>query len=141
MEAEERKKQLAAWRTRIGGRIAELRADFGLSLQELANRTHGLCSKSQISNYEHGIRMPSVLEAAVLSRAFGTSTGHLLCLDDQMPALSQEEIAVIRDLRDIPKNERQQYMERIHALAEAHRKPIPGKPTLKVVGSKSHPRK
>lgn len=115
------------WKERIGARIKELRELKGWSLGRLAIETGDRLKKSAISNYEQGIRMPGPEEAILLAEALGESPAHILCLDDDMPALSKLEAELIRNMRILPENERDQYAERIAALALAYKKPVPDK--------------
>lgn len=115
------------WKERIGARIKQLRELKGWSLGKLAIETGDRLKKSAISNYEQGTRMPGPEEAILLAEAMGESPAHILCLDDDMPALSKLEAELIRNMRILPENERAQYAERIAALAMAYKKPVPDK--------------
>lgn len=76
---------------RIGERIRGERRRLGWSLRELADRTDGTLEKSRISNYEQGIRRPSIEVATQLAEIFGTvSATWLLCLDDSDPLSDAE---------------------------------------------------
>lgn len=124
----------AAWRQKIGARIRELRDLEGWSLTDLERRTAQLAqragdpaltlAKSRLSNYEQGTRMPGPVEAVVLGTVFEVSPAHILCLDDDMPALSKMEADLIRNFRTLPENQRDEYAERIATLALAYRKPV-----------------
>ena len=61
-------------------RIKELRVERGLSQEELAKQT-GL-SRSAISAWENGTRVPAVTAVAVLAEFFGASTDSLLGLEN-----------------------------------------------------------
>lgn len=123
-----------AWKKRIGSRIRELRDLKGWSLMDLERRTAELAqkhkepglqlTKSRLSNYEQGIRMAGPFEATVLGMVFEEAPAHILCLDDQMPALSKKEADLIRNIRALPENQREEYLERIANLALAYRKPV-----------------
>jgi transcriptional regulator with XRE-family HTH domain len=115
----------AEWRARIGARLQELRNLRGWSLTTLARQTGDRLNKSAISNYEQGTRMPGPEEATALAEALGESPAHILCLDDDMPALSKTEAQLIHDLRALPENEREEYAERISSLAKIYKKPVP----------------
>ena len=115
------------WKEVIGARIRELRNLKGWSLARLERETGGRLKKSGISNYEQGTRLPGPDEAVILGEALGESPAHILCLDDDMPALSKFEAELIGNLRALPENERAQYAERIAALAMAYKKPVPDK--------------
>jgi transcriptional regulator with XRE-family HTH domain len=113
------------WRTRIGRRLSELRALKGWSQAELCRRARDRVGKTQLSNYEQGIRMPGPEEASILGAALGESPAHILCLDDDMPALSKNEAKLINDLRALPERDRAAYADKIAALALAHKMPVP----------------
>ena len=67
----------------IGSRLREARKAQKLSLQQLADMTGGVLSKSRISNYEQGLRRVGIEEARILAKALGTvSATYLLCLED-----------------------------------------------------------
>jgi transcriptional regulator with XRE-family HTH domain len=53
----------------IGRRLRAARHERGLSLAQLAVLTDGLYSKSRISNYEQGLRRPSIEAVQVLAEA------------------------------------------------------------------------
>jgi transcriptional regulator with XRE-family HTH domain len=69
----------------IGRRLARTRVSRGLTLAQLAERTNGVCSKSQISNYERGIRRMSVESAWALAAALGDITPAWLLFLDEGP--------------------------------------------------------
>lgn len=85
----------------IGRRLRAARHARGLSLAELAALTDGLYSKSRISNYEQGLRRPSVEGAQTLAEALGNvSAVHLLCLEDgEATAMSAEEMRLLDAFR------------------------------------------
>lgn len=85
----------------IGRRLRAARHARGLSLAELAALTGGLYSKSRISNYEQGLRRPSVEGAQALAEALGNvSAVHLLCLEGTEPtAMSPEEMRLLDAFR------------------------------------------
>lgn len=116
------------WRRRIGVRLAEVRRLGGVSLSQLeaaTTRAGKTLGKSRLSNYEQGLRMLGVWEAALLGPILEESPAHLLCLDEEdMPALSKKEAELIRNFRVLPENQREEYAERIESLALAYRKPI-----------------
>ncbi|MBK1633975.1 hypothetical protein CKO31_25265 [Thiohalocapsa halophila] len=53
----------------IGQRLRAARHERGLTLSQLAALTDGLYSKSRISNYEQGLRRPSIEAARTLADA------------------------------------------------------------------------
>jgi len=76
----------------IGRRLALTRQSRGLTLAQLAARTKGACSKSQISNYERGIRRISVESAWALAAALGDITPAWLLYVDDGPSPANEEL-------------------------------------------------
>lgn len=118
----------AEWKRRIGARLKELR---GWSLVDLERKTGGRLLKSRLSNYEQGTRLVSVKEAEILAEALGEAPAHVLCLDDDMPALSKSEAQLIADLRALPEKDRAQYASKISALALAHKLPVPDERVLR----------
>jgi transcriptional regulator with XRE-family HTH domain len=112
------------WRDAIGRRVRELRRNADLSLEEVVTATNGLMSKSQISNYEQGLRLPGPAEAVLLAKALHSSPAHILCLDNDVPVLSPDEVKLLRSFRALPENIRNEYVERIVALALAFKKPV-----------------
>ncbi len=115
----------AEWKVRIGQRIKELRTLKRWSLTRLARETGDQLIKSAISNYEQGTRMPGPEEATIIADALGEAPAHILCLDDNMPALSKTEAKLIEDLRALPEDQRVEYAERIAILASAYKKAVP----------------
>ena len=65
-------------------------------------------------------------EATILGRALDESPAHILCLDDDVPALSKLEAELIRNFRILPENDRKQYVDRITLFAQAYKIPVPG---------------
>lgn len=120
----------ADWKRCIGTRIRELRDLKGWSLADLSRQTKGRLGKSAISNYEQALRLPGPEEAVIIAEAFGESPAHILCLDEGMPALSKAEAQLILDLRVLPEDQRSQYAERIHLLAQAYKVPVPAEKVL-----------
>lgn len=112
------------WARRIGERIRELRDLKRWSLADLSRRTLVL-SKSRLSNYEQGLRLPGPEEAVLLGQALGEAPAHILCLDDGMPALSREEATMIANLRALPESERAAYFRRIASLATVYKDAVP----------------
>lgn len=115
----------AEWKRRIGARLQQLRELRAWSLTDLERRTGGRLLKSRLSNYEQGTRLVGVEEAEILAEALGEAPAHILCLDEDMPALSKSEAQLIADLRALPEKDRAQYLSKIAALALAHKLPVP----------------
>jgi transcriptional regulator with XRE-family HTH domain len=67
---------------KIGERLRMARTVQGLSLSQLSALTDGALLKSRISNFEQGIRRPSVEVAVMLADVLqDVSPAYLLCLD------------------------------------------------------------
>ena len=67
---------------KIGERLRMARTAQGLSLSQLSALTDGALLKSRISNFEQGIRRPSVEVAVMLADVLqDVSPAYLLCLD------------------------------------------------------------
>ncbi len=85
---------------RIAQRLRQARKGRRWSLNDLAERTGGILSKSPISNDEQGIRRPGNEEAIMLAQALGAiSPTWLLCLDEAPSPLNEREEALIRAYR------------------------------------------
>ncbi|AEI71141.1 hypothetical protein [EBPR siphovirus 5] len=77
----------------IGNRLAELRAERGLTLQDVADRT-GL-SKTHVWELEAGrTRNPSIDTAVRLARALGVSLDYLTGIDSAAPTLHPEAMRI-----------------------------------------------
>lgn len=113
------------WKERIGTRLQQLRQLEGASLAQVAKKSQDRIAKSRLSNYEQGIRMPGPGEAVILAQVYQVSPAHILCLDDDVPALSSLEADLIRSFRALPENERMDYYKRITALASVYKEPVP----------------
>jgi len=84
----------------IGERIRQTRHERGLSLQKLADLTDGMLSKSRISNYEQGIRRPSIEVAQILAKALGgVSAAHLLGVDGFERTMKPDELRLVKAYR------------------------------------------
>lgn len=105
----------------IGRRIAAERNRCGYSLEELSHRTQGILSKSRISNYEQGTRMPGPQEAIALATALGCDAAYLMCLQS---TFTRQELELVRDFRALPERDRNDYFRRISVLALAHKEPV-----------------
>ncbi len=90
----------------FGNTLKTLRIKHNLTQKQLADKL-GL-TKSVISAYETGLRMPSYDVLISLARIFKTSTDYLLGInyhqDADLSGLSEDEIAIITDLIKILKN-------------------------------------
>jgi len=101
----------------IGHRLRAARHERGLSLSELAALTDGLYSKSRISNYEQGIRRPSIEAAQVLAEALViVSAAQLLGVEGgEGNALSAEETRLLDAFRRVDADWRRRLLD----IAEA----------------------
>lgn len=68
-------------------RIAERREELGLSQPELERKAR--FTKTMISQYENGYRVPSYLNLRQLAKALNVSADYLLCLDTVEPEDSE----------------------------------------------------
>ena len=92
----------------IGQRLRALRHERQLSLQQLADLTHGSLSKSRISNYEQGIRRLGIEPAQTLANALsGVSAAYLLCLDDGEQPPDEHEWELLQAFRKTDQRGRQ----------------------------------
>lgn len=110
------------YKEEIGRRIKESRESKGLSLEGLSKATGGRLSKSRISNYEQGIRMPGPAEANILAEALGVDASFLMCLQQ---VFTTQAIELMRNWMALPEKDRLQYFRRIQVLALAYREPVP----------------
>jgi len=110
----------------IGRRLRAARHERGLSLAQLAALTDGLYSKSRISNYEQGLRRPSIEAAQVLAEALViVSAAQLLGVQGgEGNALSAEEMRLLDAFRRVDADWRRRLLD----IAEAVQlDPPPGK--------------
>lgn len=115
----------------IGRRMAQLREEKKLTLEELARATGDLLSKSRLSNYEQGLRRLPIEEASILARPLGCTAAYLLCLDDDNSSITKDERTLIDNLRSLPPQEQAAYRRRIATLALAYREPVPDEKIIK----------
>ena len=84
----------------FGNRLKKLRTQNNMSQAQLGDRL-GL-SKSLISAYENGIRMPSYESLISLSRLFKVSTDYLLGVENtnvlDLSGLTEQEAVAIKNL-------------------------------------------
>ena len=81
---------------KIGERLRAARHAHGLSLTELSRLCGDTLSKSRISNYEQGLRRPSLEAAITLADAFaGVSAASLLCLDYRPTLARRDPVAAM----------------------------------------------
>jgi transcriptional regulator with XRE-family HTH domain len=113
------------YKNEIGRRIRLMRKQHQLSLEALAKATDGKLSKSRISNYEQGLRMPGPQEANVLAKVLGVDAAWLMCLQSVFTA---QAIELMRNWQALPENDRMDYFRRIEVLALAYRQPVPDEP-------------
>jgi transcriptional regulator with XRE-family HTH domain len=84
--------------TAFGRRLAELRAERGLSLRQLGARAH--YSRSQLSEMEHGKKWPSPAGAAKLDEALSAG-GELAALAERRPQPAGSETGLLDDPHEI----------------------------------------
>jgi len=110
------------YKQEIGRRLKDARDKKNLSLEALSKATDGKLSKSRISNYEQGKRMPGPEEANILAAALGVDAAYLMCLQQVFTA---QAIALMRNWSALPEKDRNDYFRRIEVLALAYREPVP----------------
>jgi transcriptional regulator with XRE-family HTH domain len=110
------------YKQEIGRRIRESRTKRGWSLEELAQQTGERLSKSRISNYEQGARMPGPAEVNILAQALGVDSAWLMCLQS---VFTSQAIEMMRNWMALPEKDRNDYFRRIEVLALAYREPVP----------------
>jgi transcriptional regulator with XRE-family HTH domain len=91
------------------------------SQSDLSADSNGRFSKSQIANYEQGTRIPALWDAAELARLLNSSAAYILCLDEGQPTLTQSEIDLVMNFRDLPIQKRADFALRVCELAEAYK--------------------
>ena len=101
----------------IGQRLRAARHERGLSLAQLAALTDGLYSKSRISNYEQGLRRPSIEAARTLAEALVIiSAAQLLGVEGgEDDALSKDEKRLLDAFRRVDADWRRRLLD----IAEA----------------------
>ncbi len=86
----------------IGNELKKLRKAKRMTQNDLARRVR--VTKSSISSYENGTRLPSYDVLVKMARVFHVSTDNLLGLDRKfvvnVTGLTQEEINVVVDVAD-----------------------------------------
>lgn len=84
----------------FGTRIKDLRLKYSYTQEQLAQRLN--LTKSVISAYETGTRMPSYEVLITIARIFHVSTDYLLGVENKntldLSGLSQEETDALRNL-------------------------------------------
>ncbi len=117
------------YKKEIGKRIRAERDALKWSLETLAQKTAGArsgpLSKSRISNYEQGLRLPGPREIKVLAQTLQADAAYLMCLDTGEDEMNKEEMDLLRNYRRLPENERLAYSRRIDSLAQLYRDPLP----------------
>ena len=101
----------------IGRQLRAARHERGLNLSQLAALTDGLYSKSRISNYEQGLRRPSIEAAQVLAEALViVSAAQLLGVEGgEGNALSAGEMRLLDAFRRVDADWRRRLLD----IAEA----------------------
>lgn len=107
-----------------GKRLAEARAESGLSQAKLSEKIDGVLSPSRIGNYEQGTRLLKQREATILGKALDKDPAFLMCLD-LGGEMTPQERSLLRSWRQLPERERMAYLRRISALALTYADPVP----------------
>jgi len=118
-----------SYAVKAGQRIKRRRADLKMTQEALSKATGGTLSATRIANYEQGTRELGIQGAEILASALQTTPCYLLGLTPLHEYVSPKDYEVIRSLHALPEKDRQEYEQRIHALALAYRRPVPDERT------------
>ena len=114
--------------SKIAARIKEAMADYEirhkvkLRFSDFSKLCGDKLSPTRLSNYANAIRTPGPGEAKIMAKVLECDAAWLMCLKSD---LSNDELALIRNIRALPENERNSYLRRIEVLAMAYREPVP----------------
>jgi transcriptional regulator with XRE-family HTH domain len=97
----------------VGGRIAELLKEKGMSQKELAERA--CTSEAAISHYLKGDRVPNSSTLANIATVLGTTSSYLLGEDEDVISFSEAKRLLARNAAKLSQEER---MELIKILAK-----------------------
>ncbi len=107
----------AGYKKMCGERLRQARKDRNLTLQQLYAKLGYHRSKSNLGNYEAGLRLPPPWEVQKLANALEVRASFLLCLDEGQIVLKPEEEALLRYWRALPENERTEMANAIEVRA------------------------
>jgi len=118
----------------IGERIRRAREARNWSQVDLARETGDILSDTRIGNYETGFRMPGPYEVVILGKHLGVKPSYLMALDDSLVQFTQQEEALIKNLRSLSEKDRMTYFRKIEADAMQSRDPVPDAKASKSAG-------
>jgi transcriptional regulator with XRE-family HTH domain len=110
---------------RAGHRIRASRKSRNWSQSDLSEKTGGKLSASRIANYEQGLRELDIQVAEILGHALKVQPAFLMGVTNLKTQLSPLEEELVNNYRALPENARQEYFQRIEALALAYKTPVP----------------
>lgn len=96
----------------IGGRLAELLSEKGMSQKELAERA--CVSEAAVSHYLKGDRVPNSSTLANIATVLGTTSSYLLGEDEDVISFSETKRLLARNAAKLSQEEK---MELIKILA------------------------
>ena len=99
---------------KFGEKITKLKKLKKMSQVELAEKT-GI-SRDAISKYERGDVLPSVEYAKRIAEALGVSLDYLVSDSEQDEALDNEAVKRIKDIQNLPKQEKDKVLSVLDAL-------------------------
>lgn len=115
----------AEYKKMCGARLKQARLEKGLTLKQLHAQLGFHRSRSNLGNYEAGLRLPPPWEAHLLANALGVTASYLLCLDEGQMMLRPEEEKLLRYWRALPENERHQTASSIEVRALRYMRSVP----------------
>ncbi|MFM1977458.1 MAG: hypothetical protein RL145_2304 [Pseudomonadota bacterium] len=98
-------------------RIAELRRAAGLSLEALAERVNS--NRQTVHDVEIGRTGLTLAWMRRLARVFGVAPADILLDEDKPYVLTEEELAIIMDIRALPSDRRGIVRGLIHSLGQS----------------------
>jgi transcriptional regulator with XRE-family HTH domain len=112
-----------------GARLREAREAHGLSQAELSEevkKLDGSISPSAIGNYEQGTRMFKLQQATLFGKVLGVAPAFLLLAEGEDVHLSDEEVALIKNYRAIPLEDRNTVEKLVTSLSRTSGAPPKG---------------
>jgi len=105
-------------------RLRDARQTLEWTLDESSKRMNGVISASRLGNYEQGTREPPLAQFARLAELYGVAMAWLVGAGALRSALSQEEIALVKDFRVLPERIRVELKRKIHVAAMTEKAPV-----------------
>lgn len=103
----------------LGNRIRQARLDKGWSQDTLAAQLQR--TRSAVSQYESGARMPDAATLRALATILGVTTDQLLGLPEGQPEMPDDVRAIMRGARALPEWERRELLAYIQFKREQRR--------------------